>query len=273
MNILRNIVDAINQCPEYIGKGVINLLLLTIGGIIVAVFSTSFFGRKNEINAVEGALLQKKLDIYEELSRKLELLKSMVIIPSVLYSSAVSSLKEEKIVIAHTNENQILEVFDSPENLLKKFLEIDTLITSKKLYFDDQVLIQSLRFQNYFAALRRLMVVFEQEFVDFGIELNNGNVAAAERLLTIELGILLQDEFVNQLDKLISTMKSSFKNLDLKHRSKNKDEYSYDFYNRPDGPILSELLKTKLLSEREKIMNIVTKAVALGMSDRIISDK
>ena len=61
----------LNLLPDYIGKGIIQLLVITLCGVIVAWITTYIFGRKSEINAVEGVLLKRKLEIYEELCVKL----------------------------------------------------------------------------------------------------------------------------------------------------------------------------------------------------------
>ena len=66
-------------------------------------------------------------------------------------------------------------------------------------------------------------------------------------------------------------MKQSFINLNFNHRE--QIEYNYDFFNSPEGPIMGDLMDTKILQEREKITNIVTKAVALGMAGSILSAK
>ena len=95
MSYVNAIIDAINQCPEYIGKGIMQLLILTLGGVIVAWITTLVFGRKSEINAVEGTLLKRKMDIYEELCGKLETLKSAVAIPEKISESAIKLLQEE----------------------------------------------------------------------------------------------------------------------------------------------------------------------------------
>ncbi len=271
MNDINTIIDVINQCPEYIGKGIMQLLVLTLGGVFVAWITTSLFGRKSEINAVEGALLKRKMDIYEELSGKLEIMKAVVIIPENVHEVAMKMLIEEGIKFNPINSNQLLSIFDSPQELKDAFLELDKYIASKKLYYDNDVMIQTLRFQNYFAVFRRLLVMFEQEFVNAEISLEEKEVASAERILTTELGMLLQDELVVQMDKLIATMKQSFMNLNFNHRGQIK--YNYDFFNSPDGPIMGDLMDTKILKEREKITVIVTKAVAMGMAGSILSDK
>jgi hypothetical protein len=271
MSIVNAIIDAINQCPEYIGKGIVQLLVLTLGGIIVAWITTLVFGRKSEINAVEGALLKRKMDIYEELCGKLEALKAVVIIPSDIHEAAVKMLEEERIAFNPINSNQLLSIFDSPRKLTDTFLELDKYIASKKLYYDNEVMIQTMRFQNYFAVFRRLLVMFEGEFVNAGMSLEGKEVAAAERILTAVLGIMLQEELIEQMDKVITTMKQSFMNLNFDHRD--QIEYNYEFFNSPDGPIMGELMNAKIMEQREVIMTLVTKAVAMGMAGSILSDK
>lgn len=267
MTWLKNIVEAINQCPEYIGKGILQLLILTLGGIIVAWATTAVFGRRSEINVVKGKLLKRKLEVYEELCGKLESLKAMVTIPSDLYESAVKTLMQENVMFDPINQNQILSVFDTPANFYQKFLETDNYISLKRLYFDNEVMLQTLRFQNYFAALRRLQVVYEEQFVDAGIPIDRKDVSAVERMLMVEIGVMLQDDFVAQVDKTIAVMKQSFKNLNFDHRD--EIDYPKAGLTSPDGPVMSELLKTRLFSERELIMKIVTQAVAVGIVDAI----
>lgn len=233
MSFVNCFVDVINRCPEYIGKGILELLSLTIGGVLVAWITTKEFGRKSEINAVEGVLLNRKIDIYEELSGKLEELKAVVMIPSDISEAALKFLKEEKISFNPINSKQVLKIFDSPEQLKDAFLELDNYIVLKRLYFDNDVMIQTMRFQNYFAIFRRLLVIFEEQFSDKSIPIDKTEVAAAERLLTVELGIVLQEELIKQMDKVIATMKQSFMELDFKHRE--QIEYNYDFFNSPDG--------------------------------------
>lgn len=271
MSFVNSMIDVINQFPEYIGKGILQLLILTIGGILVAWITTLVFGRKSEINAVEGVLLKRKMDIYEELVGKLEDLKAVVMIPTDIHEAALRSLKEEKLSFNPINSNQILEIFDSPKQLTDAFLELDKYIASKRLYFDNDVMIQTMRFQNYFALFRRLVVMFEEQFIDEGIPLDKPEVVASERLLTVELGILLQEELIKQMDRVIATMKQSFMNLNFKHRE--QIEYTHDYYNSPDGPVMSELKNTMIMTQRENIMALVTKAVALGLSGSVLSGK
>lgn len=264
MSFVNAIIDIINQCPEYIGKGIMQLLILTLGGVIVAWITTMVFGRKSEINAVEGTLLKRKMDIYEELCGKLESLKAAVAVPDNISETAIKLLKEEGLQFNPINSNQVLSIFDSPKQLTDAFLEIDNYIASKKLYYDNDVMIQTLRFQNYFAVFRRLLVMFEQAVINEGLSLDEKEVVVAERILTVAIGIALQDELIVQMDKVNETMKKSFMNLNFNHREQIK--YNYDFFNSPEGPIMRELMDTKILLQREKISRIVMKSIAIAIA-------
>lgn len=271
MSFVNELIDAINQCPEYIGKGIMQLFILTLGGIIVAWITTMVFGRKSEINAVEGTLLKRKMDIYEELCGKLESLKTAVAVPDNISEAAIKLLKEEELKFNPINSNQVLSIFDSPKQLTEAFIEIDKYIASKKLYYDNDVMIQTMRFQNYFAVFRRLLVMFEQAIINEGISLDEKEVVAAERIFTVAIGIALQDELIDQMDKVNETMKKSFMNLNFNHREQIK--YSYDFFNSPDGPIMGELKDTKILLQREKISGIVLNSIALAIAAKMKTNK
>ena len=263
-------MEMLNLMPDYIGKGIMQLLVITLCGVIVAWITTYVFGRRSEINAVKGALLKRKLEIYEVLSGKLEALKSLVLIPADTHEAAMQELKELGIAINPINSDQLFGIFDSPKILTEEFLSLDKYIATKRMYFDNDVLIQTMRFQNYFACLRRLLVVFEEPFVNQHLSLDRKEVASVERLLTLELGMMLQNELTDQIDKVVNTMKNSFKNLTFDHRD--EIEYTYEFFNNPDGPIMSDLCHTKLFEKREEIMSVVTNAAALGMAAIMESD-
>ena len=269
MSAVKTIVDIINQCPEYIGKGIVQLLVITFGGVVVAWITTKIFGRRSEINNVEGVLLKRKFDIYEELSGKLETLKTAVIIPDDVHKAAMKLLREEGVKFNPINSNQLLSIFTSPKDLTDSYLDIDKYIVSKKLYYDDDVMIKTLVFQNYFATYRRLLVMYEEQFVNAHIPLDKNEVVSAEKILTVAIGIMLQDELIEQIDNVVDAMKQSFKKLNFKHR--NQIKYSYDFFNDPNGPILGELKNTRLLSKNNEITRVITKSIALGMAGYMMS--
>ena len=143
MTIVNDVIDVINRCPEYIGKGILQLLILTVGGVIVAWITTRVFGRRSEINAVEGALLKRKMDIYEELGGKLEAMKASVVIPSDIHDEAVRELKKEGLPFNPIKSDLLLAIFDSSDNLTNAVLGIDSYIASKRLYYDQEVMIQT----------------------------------------------------------------------------------------------------------------------------------
>lgn len=264
MNTLYQLIEALRTLPDYFGKGVLTLLVTTVGGIIVAWFTTKYFSRRSEINVVEATLLKRKLDIYEELTAKLELLKDMVIISSDVQQEALKGLGNLKFNYNVQQANQLFKIFCSPQDFTNEFLAIDKYIATKRLYFDEQVQIQTLCLMNYLGCIRRLLVMYEEQFIDLQIPLEQKIVLTSERILITQLGIILQQELSDQIDKVVSTIKVSIQNLSFAHRE--ELGHTYDYYNSPDGPIMSQLMGTTLFTQREEIKLVVTKAVAMGLA-------
>lgn len=262
-------IEFINSLPDYFGKGLLQLLIITVGGLIVGWITSTIFARKNEVNAVEGTLLKRKLDIYEELNKRLELLRTMEIIPADVLQAAVTLLKDAQVDVAFSESNRSFKIFLYPAVMKEEFLQLDEFIATKRIYFDDKVLLQATRFSNYFATLRRLQLMYEEHFVNAKITLDAPEVQKGERLLGIQLGLILQEEFNTQIDKLVGQIKNSIRNLSFAHRS--ETDHTYDYYNSIDGPIMSELKNTVLLSKCEEISSIVANTLAVGMASHKVA--
>ena len=58
--MVENIINILNECPSYIGEGMIELIMTVVGGLILGYFTSSYMAKINEINRVEGLLLEKK---------------------------------------------------------------------------------------------------------------------------------------------------------------------------------------------------------------------
>lgn len=262
-------IEFINSLPDYFGKGLLQLLIITAGGLIVGWITSTIFARKNEINAVEGTLLKRKLDIYEELNKRVEFLRSMEIIPAEVVQAAVTLLKDAQVDVCFSESNRFFKLFIYPDVLKEEFLQLDEFISTKRIYFDDKVLLQAVRFSNYFAVLRRLQVMYEGHFVDAKISLEASEVKRCEQLLVVQLGLVFQDEFNKQIDKLVGQIKDSIQNLSFAHRS--ETDHTYDYYNSLEGPVMSELKNTILLSKCEEISEIVANTIAAGEASHVVA--
>lgn len=90
----------------------------------------------------------------------------------------------------------------------------------------------------------------------------------------IALGIVLFDDFAQQIDNVLKCLRKSFNNVSLKRRK--VPRYDYEFFNDDNEFLLSHLKKSIVLSERDKIIKLITSFVSMAilksMKDRATED-
>ena len=92
----------------------------------------------------------------------------MVIIPSDVQQEALKGLGN---LTFNYNVQQANQLFPFQDCLL--------FLGTKRLYFDEQVQIQTLCLMNYLGCIRRLMVMYEEHFIDQEISLDQKDVFAS----------------------------------------------------------------------------------------------
>lgn len=255
--------DFFSSLPDYVGKGLVQLIVVTVCGLLIGWITSTIFARRSEINAVEGALLKRKLDIYEELNSMLELWKGSVFVSSDSFQAAKKMLEKAALGLAFRSSSHLFSIFTDPGVLKEELTKMEKYIATKRIYFDEEVNVQSIRFVNYITTVRGLLTLFEEQFIDAKISLEFGPVKKAEALLTIQLGMVLQGELNEQIDKLVLQLKESIQSLSFAHRSETK--HSYDYYNSPEEEIMRELKDAILFTKNQEISQLITASVATAM--------
>lgn len=105
--------------------------------------------------------------------------------------------------------------------------------------------------------------MYREQFVNENISLENKSVKAFENILAIELGLIFQDELSHQIESVYNKIRSSVSNIRFKVQS-NPDHSANRF--GVDGEIVQELLKLKIMKERDNIKKLITENVAKGMA-------
>lgn len=255
------LIATINSLPTYITKGLMNLLTATIGGLFVGWIGSTLFARKSQIAEAEGELLKSKVKVYDDLSAKLEGLRTAQTINLKKAQGMEEILRELGINEADFSKRYVWSVFADPETFKDTFLSLDSYIISHRMYFDDDVLMASLVFQNYMGALRRIQTLYEEQIIDKGIDLKVKESFAAESTLMIILGVLFEDEFSQIIDEVLEAMRQSIANLKLsRHKS---IPHTAKFF-ADNGPIMERLKDYRILQEREQIKMLV--AVSYGLA-------
>lgn len=98
METLHRIVIEINALPDYFGKGLMELLVLVVGGVIVAWITSTYFAQRAAESEVKGDMMKKKLDLYEAFVSKLDALQQQKLLPHDLIDAAIADIRSGSCV-------------------------------------------------------------------------------------------------------------------------------------------------------------------------------
>ena len=255
------IIQFFDSIPQYMGEAIIELVTLVVVGLILGYFSSKYFARINEITRIEGLLFEKKTPIYKEIYSRVEGMNQLQSIRQSKIKHILELVNDAGFPIQEKSSYQIAEIFMNYEKMSSTFLDIDKYIAENRLYYDEEVYLQLLLFQNYIIAFNRFHVVYREAVAD--VTNDKKLLDGIERSMFIALGIVLFDDFAKQIDNVLKCLRKSFNNVSLKRRK--VPRYDYEFFSDDKGFMVSNLKKTQLLSENEKIMKLITSFVSMGI--------
>jgi hypothetical protein len=266
MRIIQIIMyEMFSNLPPYIWEGLIAIVVTIVGGIIVGLFASNIMEKKNEVIRVEGLMIEKKLAVYEEIVKRIQMINTLVLIYSE-QSEQISALLHEAGLEIDTKKkdyNQVATVFTDAEKLSSSFLGFDQFVAQKRMYYDEEVYLATLVFQNYYSLFNRMIVMFNEQMIDCGVDVNSQPSKNAVNMMLEGLGMFLKDEFYGQSTKLESAIRNSINSISMKHRE--LPDYSYDFFMKEDGYIPQKLKDTLVIKKKEEIRTFVTNCIALGL--------
>lgn len=254
IDTLNQIVNEINSLPEYFGKGILELIILIVGGIVVGWITSTYFAQRAAGSEVKGDIMKKKLDIYDALVIKLEAILQQVVLPHNIINIAVSDIKENDIPMEYVPQYPVLNVFQTGDKLKETVLDIDSFISTHRIYFEKGLYEKLQFFQNYIVIFNRLIVMYQEHFIDSHIPLDNKNVKKFENMTAIELGLIFQDELSEEIESVYDEIRDSINHITLKVQSK-PDHSEKRLGNK--GEIVQQMLDMKIMTEREKIQKLI----------------
>lgn len=259
---LHHIVTELNALPEYFSKGLMELLVIVVGGVIVAWITSTYFAQKAAESEVKGDILKKKLDIFDALVAKLDSMQQEIVLPQELIKVAVTDIESHDLPLAYASPYPVIDMFQTGDKLTSTVLDVDRFISSNRIYFEKGLYEKLQFFQNYVIIFNRLIVMYREHFLNEGIPLDNKHVKRSETMLTIELGLVFQDELSDEIDVVLDAIRDSISNI--KFRVQSKPDHSSTRLG-PDGEIAQELLGMKIMTEREKVKKLIAYHIANGM--------
>ena len=113
IEILQQISEEINSLPDYVGKGLVELIVIIVGGVIVGWITSSYFALKAAESEVKGDIMKKKLDIYDALVVKLDEFQQEVVLSQELIKLFGYVLREDQM---------LWQLSSSLKNLANKYM-------------------------------------------------------------------------------------------------------------------------------------------------------
>lgn len=252
-----------DSMPQYIGESIVGLITVVIAGLIVGYFSSKYFARINEIARVEGLLFEKKIPVYKEIYALVELMNQLQSIRHNKMTHILEMIDLAGFSIQDKASYQVAGVFMDYKEMISKFLDIDKYIAENRLYYDEDVYLQLLLFQNYIIVFNRFHVVYREAVSDCTND--EELMDRVEQSMFIALGIILFDDFAEQTSNVLSCLRNSLNNVSLKRR--NVPRFDYKFFNDHNEFMLSHMKKSMILNENDKIMKLITSFVSMTIEE------
>lgn len=247
--------------PDYIGQGLFHVLALGVSTLVVAIVTSWVFKRKDEVTRVEGVLLEKKLDLYRQLSDKL------------LAFEALHQFSEAEIAMGkHFIEESGLQMpkfyhapsfmVEGADKMYDQLMEFDKYATENKMYYDDYTAWPIFVFLNYKNLFVRFHAMYRDEIIGMGCKMTD-KVKAVEDDMFRTIGLIVCAEWGERVEDVLQSLQESVNNLSLKHRK--KPLYDYKTMQDPNGPMMQAFQNSELIKNKDKVMLLITSYVVLGL--------
>lgn len=250
-----SLIQFFSSVPEFILEAVLSLIITIIGGVIVAYFVSRFFERINEVTRLKGLVIEKRIEIYKELARRLESFNNLLFFRPDQVASELLVLNQIGYEREFSAGVKINDVFNDNESLNERYLDFENFALENRLFFDTEVYDEVNFLQNYLCLYTHIQILYNDQLIalgkDFQLEENKKILNHAIRAV----GIMLSDDFSDCITKAIETIRKSLKNVSLKTR--HEQLHTYDYYNNPEGEFMQRMTATTAGKSRENIFAIV----------------
>ena len=255
-----------NIIPDYVYEGLIKLCVITVGGLFAGWITHTFFARKAAIVEIEGDVMKKRISIYEELYKMIDLLNNQEVLPIKRINAAQGALQEAGFEIKLSTNYPTLSIMHTAKGFTETYLKLETYISSKRLYIDVEVNEKLLILINYLAIIRRLQVMFEEQIIDGKLPIEDEIITHYEDNLMTELCVLYQEEIESQVTGVLTSLKKAI-NTPARYKHKKQDNSLKCFEDK--GVIMNYLHEFAIFQQRDNVIKIVENSIALAVASKM----
>jgi hypothetical protein len=253
--IINNINNDYFGIPAYIWTGLLGILAAVISAVLLALLTSHYVNKKKEITRMEGEIMEQRILIYKNLYNKLMGFINLKQYPPLYCDNLREVLKESDLLMTEeTAQNYFPDFFENPNAMVNNILEFEKYCIENKIYFEDNVSLSVLLFQNYCAIFTRLDVLYKEGCT--GYPNLNKQAQDGERFLFNAIGLLLCNEFGIQCNAVCDEITKYMKNMSFKPRK--KMDYSIENHGASDVYITNKLKDTIIMSKRKNFQKLIT---------------
>jgi hypothetical protein len=252
----------LSSLPDFIQEAIISLFITVVGGVIVAYFVSRYFEKINEVTRLKGIIIEKRIEVYAELAKKLEALNNMIFFHAEQIEPELEVLKQIGYKGQFEHGVKINDVFDDNETLHKRFLDFERYSNENRLFYDSKVYDEVNFLQNYFCLYAHLQILFSEQLNTIGKDPDSEYNKSLLNHVVRTVGILLSEDFASCISTALEAIRYSMLNVTLDTR--HEQLHTYGYYNNPDGPFMQRLMSSEAGKRKDDICYIVHAYVILA---------
>jgi hypothetical protein len=226
-----------------------------VGGIIVAYFVSKYFERINEVTRLKGIIIEKRINVYKELARKLESLNSILFFHANQVKTELEMLNQIGYNGQFKHGVKINDVFENNNTLHSRFLDFERFSNDNRLFYDTVVYDEVNFLQNYFGLFAHIQILFSEQLNMTGKDLDSEYNESLLNHAVRAVGIMLSEDFSSCISTALEAIRNSMINVTLETR--HEQLHTYEYYNATDSPFMQRLMSTEAGKHKEEICYIV----------------
>lgn len=231
--------------PLFLWQGLTTALSTLIAGLIIAIVTTFYLRKRDEITRVAGVILEKRINSQQVILSQIEAMSYSVQMPEHEAKQYIALLDQLVLPIPNAPLVQYAEVFRDLERFHQFQKSFEQMISSHKLWLSEKVRFHLHLMQGYLAWINAGLLVSQQVPLPDRCQLTDEDQNKISSTLLKLQGVVLDDEFKGLIAKLDILMVDSIYHLNI--RRPKRSLMRNGFWNRESKKLLKTLDRKTLL--------------------------
>ncbi|OFI05009.1 hypothetical protein CLOACE_19780 [Clostridium acetireducens DSM 10703] len=206
--------------PQFMWEGIFNIIISLGAGLIIALITTFYLKRKDEVTRVEGLILEKRVNSMQEILNYLEKLCFHRELHNGRETEWHILLSSFELTLPNGPHLQYSDIFSNSQKFREFFKGFEGIIAKNKLWIDEKVKFHLALMQGYFSWINALLIAITRIPLPEDVELTEEDIDKLSNVILLQVGITLDAEINGLLAYLETLMVESIYKLDLRRPKK-----------------------------------------------------